>query len=454
MSRRMGTSVAQGPCASIATQRPWRDWSVVLVYSAATGLLVVGFTMLSDAASDVFRSLEHLDGVWRWSTLIWTPTLTVALLAWTRRYAPGAMGSGVPQVMLALDERTSASQRARLVSLRLSLHKIGLVAGGLLAGLSIGREGPAVQVGAGAMLHARRWLSPRAGLDAHSLMVAGAAAGIAAAFNTPLGGIAFALEQLSHRRNLSHSALMLVAILSSAGLAIAILGDFPYFGELRAQRLTVSHAFPGLLVIVITGLSGGLFARLLVASTRGMPDRFSRWRAEHPLRFAAGCSLAVALIGIATHGATTGTGYVQTRALLEGGNEVTPTYSLLKFCATWLSTWVGVPAGVFAPSLAIGAGIGRDVANICDISGDAAVPLIALGMVSFLAATTQGPITAFIIVMEMVGGHAMVLSLMAAALLSSGVARRLTRPLYSELAAHLEPSAVPGDPSGEDRARR
>ena len=92
------------------------------------------------------------------------------------------------------------AQSAWLVSLRVSLHKIGLVSGGLLAGLSIGREGPTVQVGAGVMVGARRWLSPQSGIDAHDLMVAGAAAGIAAAFNTPLGGIVFALEQLTRRR--------------------------------------------------------------------------------------------------------------------------------------------------------------------------------------------------------------------------------------------------------------
>ena len=99
--------------------------------------------------------------------------------------------------------------------------------------------------------------------------------------------------------------------------------------------------------------------------------------------------------------------------------------------------------GVFAPSLTIGAGIGRDVAVLAGVGSDAAIPLIALGMVGFLAATTQGPITAFIIVMEMVSGHAMVLSLMACALLASGVARLITRPMYLELAALLLPASAP-----------
>ena len=86
-------------------------------------------------------------------------------------------------------------------------------------------------------------------------------------------------------------------------------------------------------------------------------------------------------------------------------------------------------------------GIGRDVALFMGLSSEAAIPLIAMGMAGFLAATTGGPITAFIIVMEMVSGQSMVLSLMACALLSSALARLVTRPMYQELAAMLP---VPG----------
>ena len=101
---------------------------------------------------------------------------------------------------------------------------------------------------------------------------------------------------------------------------------------------------------------------------------------------------------------------------------------------------------MFAPSLAIGAGIGNDVALLTGLGPEAAIPVIALGMVGFLAATTQGPLTAFIIVMEMVAGHAMVLSLMATALLASGVARWMTPPMYLELAALLAPRSSPPPP--------
>ncbi len=423
--------------AELQAGRQWIDRGVVLGFAALTGLLVVGFTLLAEAASHGFRQVELWGPYGRFLPLTWTPALTVALLWWTRRHVPGALGSGIPQVVRALENDLSSPQRDGLVSLRTSLHKVGLVCGGLFAGLSIGREGPTVQVGAGVMVHAQRWLSPRSGIDAHDLMVAGAAAGIAAAFNTPLGGIVFALEQLSRRRSVTHSSLVIASIVLAGLVAVAVFGNETYFGRLRVQQLDGSLMLPGLLVALVAGLSGGLFARLVVVSMRGLPDRFSRWRAAHPLRFAAGCGLAVAIIGLTTGGATAGAGYLTTRGLLEAQAEVPGVYTLLKFCATWLSAWSGVPAGVFAPSLAIGAGIGHDVALLSGVGREAAIPLIALGMAGFLAATTGGPITAFIIVMEMVSGQAMVLSLMACALLSSGVARLVTRPMYQELASLL-----------------
>ena len=431
--------------------RQWLDRAVVLAYAVLTGLVVVGFTLLAEAASSGFVNVTRLGAIGAWLPLAWTPLLTVVVLWWTQRFAPGAQGSGIPQVVAVLDENGSSFERSGLVSLRLSLHKIALVSGGLLAGLSIGREGPTVQVGAGVMVHARRWLSPGAGIDAHDLIVAGAAAGIAAAFNTPLGGVVFALEQLSRRRSLSHSGLVIVSIVLAGLVAVSVFGNLTYFGELRVQRLDWSLFFPGLLVALFTGLAGGLFSRLIVVSTRGMPDRFSRWRSRFPLRFAAACGLTVAVIGIVSNGATVGAGYAPTRALLEGHGEFPAIYSVLKFCATWLSAWSGVPAGVFAPSLAIGAGIGNDVAMLTGLGPEAAIPVIAFGMVGFLAATTQGPLTAFIIVMEMVAGHAMVLSLMATALLASAVARWLTEPMYLELAALLAPPEPPSPSEASPR---
>lgn len=449
MHKRLAEALARA-AARVGDGRPWLDRALVMGFAALTGAVVVAFTLLAEAASHAHEALRHATPWAPWLTLLWTPLLTAGLLAWTRRFAPGAFGSGIPQVVRALDDDLPPAQRRWLVSPLGALQKIGLVSGGLLAGLSIGREGPTVQVGAGVMVGAERWLSPRSGIDAHDLMVAGAAAGIAAAFNTPLGGVIFALEQLSRKRGLNTNALVIAAIVLAGLVAVSVFGNQTYFGRLRVQQLDWSLLLPGLGVAVASGLAGGLFARLLVTTASALPGRLAAWRAAHPLRFAAGCGLLVAAIGLATGGATSGAGYAPTRALLEGQADLPGLYTLLKLCATWISAASGVPAGVFAPSLAIGAGIGHDVALLWGLAGEAAIPLIALGMAGFLAASTQGPITAFIIVMEMVSGHTMVLSLMACALLASGVARLVSPPLYPSLAALLFPPA----PAGGDAAAR
>jgi H+/Cl- antiporter ClcA len=422
----------------------WRDRTVVLLFAALTGVLVVGFTFLAEAAIHAYRWLFPA-GEWiSWAALLWTPAFTVGIVWWTRRFVSGAAGSGIPQVVRALDDDLGQGPRERLISLRVALHKVGLVSAGLLGGLSIGREGPTVQVGAGVMVHAQRFLSAGSRIDGHDLMVAGAAAGIAAAFNTPLGGIVFALEQLSRRRGIQHSTLVIASIVMAGLISVSVFGNETYFGRLRVQDVSLSLLGPGLAIALATGLLGGLFSRLMVVSTAGLPDRFSHWRRVHPLRFAAGCGLAVAIIGLVTDGLTAGAGAATTRALLEGESEGLPIiYTTLKFCATWISAWSGVPAGVFAPSLSIGAGIGSDVAFATGHVGEASIPLIALGMVGFLAATTSGPITAFIIVMEMVSGHSMVLSLMACAFISAGISRLIAKPMYTELAALLPVASEP-----------
>jgi H+/Cl- antiporter ClcA len=192
--------------------------------------------------------------------------------------------------------------------------------------------------------------------------------------------------------------------------------------------------WPALLVVVGSGLLGGFFSRLLHASLVGSRDRVSLWRAQHPVAFAGACGLAIAVVGLVSNGSTFGAGYTSTRHLLEGQADMPLLYVTLRIVATWLAMWSGVPGGLFAPSLAIGAGIGADVSLL--MGWGATTPaLIALGMCGFLAAVTQAPMTAFIIVMEMVDGHAMVLSLMATALTASLIARWLARPLYPALAA-------------------
>jgi H+/Cl- antiporter ClcA len=429
----------------------WRLWlarAVVVAAAVLAGLTVVGFTWLAEAASARFAALRAC--AW-WAPLLVTPACAAAVVWCTRRFAPGAAGSGIPQVMATLEKEVGEQERGLFVSLRLSVAKILLTSSGLLGGLSLGREGPSVQIAAGIMLQARRFMRPgNAGgalpVGVHGLLVAGGAAGIAAAFNTPLGGVMFAIEELARSPERRSSGLIIAAIVLAGLVAVSAHGNGTYFGVIHAPAPGMALLLPGLLLAVLAGIAGGLFSRLLIASLSGQsPDPFSRLRARRPVLFAAGCGMAVAAIGLASGGATFGSGYGATRVMVEGTGAMPVAYALFKFLATWLTTWAGVPAGIFAPSLAIGAAIGNDVALV--LYGAQMPALIALGMVGFLAAATQAPLTAFIIVMEMVDGHAMVLSLMACALVSFVVARAISPPLYPTLAS-FQLQRLPPRPGG------
>ncbi len=416
--------------------RQWLDRVVVIAYAVLAGLAIVCFTLLADAAFGYYQSLRS--AAW-WAPLLWTPLLTAGVVWTIRRWAPGTAGSGVPQLLTALAPETPVQARSRFISLKLSMAKILAVSGGLLAGLSIGRQGPSVQVAAGVMLHARRWLSPRSDISDRELMVAGGAAGIAAAFNTPLGGIVFAIEELSRRLQERSSGLMLAAIVVAGLVAVSAFGNLSYFGRVRAEAVSWwSLLAPGAVVALACGLLGGLLSRLMLASFTGLPDRFCAYRRKRPVTFAALCGLAVAVIAVVSDGAAVGVGHQHTHHLLEQAaagaaaeNHQPLVFTGLKFVASWLSAWTGIPGGIFGPSLSIGAGVGADVAWLLD--SPHGVALIALGMCGFLAAVTQTPITAMIIVMEMTDGHSMVLSLMACALLASLVSRMISRPLYSTM---------------------
>ena len=427
--------------AELSSWRLWIDRAVVLGYAVAAGLFVVGFTIAAEFAFGLFERLHHAAP---WAVLLWTPALTAGIVWITRRWFPGAAGSGIPQIKAALDPALPPERLGGFASLATAVAKIGLGVAGFAAGLSIGREGPSVQVAAGVMQHARRWLSPRSTLSLRALLVAGGAAGIAAAFNAPLAGVVFAIEELSGRMEARASGVIITAIVLAGLVAVSAFGNLSYFGVIRVPALGWELLGPGLLVALASGVAGGLFARLMIASLTGSPQRLNRWRARWPVRFAAAGGLLIAVIGLATGGVTFGAGSEAVKRMLAGHDALTPLFTLLKFIATWLTAWCGVPGGIFAPSLSIGAGIGEGIAQL---AGPALGPaLIAMGMAAFLAAVTQAPLTAFIIVMEMVDGHAMVLSLMASAMFASLVSRMISRPLYETLAEHMVATATTARP--------
>ena len=413
----------------LATADAWRDRLVVWAAAATAGLAVVAFTSLAVLADQLFQMLYQQAA---WSLLLITPLSGVGILALTRRVAPMAAGSGIPQVMVAMTPGLPASLVSRFVSLKIVVTKMFLGCAALAAGFSLGREGPSVQISASVMHAFRGLLSPRSRISPADLLLAGGAAGIAAAFNAPLAGIMFAIEELSRRFEARTSGLIISAIVLAGVIAVSVLGNFTYFGRFSAAAIAPGVLGPVLICMVLAGTLGGLFSRvLLMASTP--TRRFSplRWRATHPYLFAAACGLIVAGIGLASSGTLFGSGYAYTRHLIEGTDSSPIIETAGKFLSTVASYWSGIPGGIFAPALAIGAGIGQDVSHYFPAAHQT---LIAIGMVAFLAAATQAPLTAFIIVMEMTDGHQMVLLLMASAFVANLLAKLVSKPLYKTLA--------------------
>lgn len=357
--------------------------------------------------------------------------LGLGTVAWvTRRYFGGSQGSGIPQTIAALDNKQIRDQ---VFSLRIAFGKIMLTLIGLCCGASIGREGPMVQVGA-TIMHSLGRLVRFSRLQAEKgLVLAGGAAGIAAAFNAPLAGIVFAIEELSRSHVHRTNGTILTGVILAGITSMGVLGDYPFFGHNSASLQLDQAWIPVLLCGVSGGLLGGLFARVLIAMSRGLPGHVGTFARERPVAFAASCGFVLALLGLISGGTTFGTGYAEARHIIEGSQELPLHYGIFKFLATIVSYTSGIPGGVFSPSLAVGAGFGLNLAEFIPSVPVGAV--ILLSMVGYFAGVVQAPITTFLIVMEMTDNHEMVLPLMATALIATAVSRMICpHPLYSSLA--------------------
>jgi H+/Cl- antiporter ClcA len=400
--------------------------------AVGVGLAATAFALSSDYAHALFRRVVAVSP---WLPLLVTPLTLAGVAALTQRYFRGAEGSGIPQTIAAL-RMPEGGNRDAVLSLRLAAAKMLLTCVGLAGGASVGREGPTVQVGA-ALLYNLRWLVrfPRHLME-RGLIVAGGGAGVAAAFNTPLAGVVFAIEEMARSFEERSSGTLITAVIIAGLAAVYVQGNYTYFGATSATLAGVSGWSGVLLCGLAGGLLGGGFSRLLLAfSTHGLPGRAGTFMRAHPVGFAAACGLALALIGLASGGAVYGSGYAEARRLIEGAGGVSAGYGVWKMLATLVSFISGIPGGLFAPSLSAGAGIGQFVAGLLDQSDAGA--LIVIGMAAYFAGVVQAPITAFVIVMEMTDNHAMVVPLMLATLLATAVSRVVCpRPLYKALATN------------------
>ena len=415
--------------AKLADFDAWWGRLVVWTAAATAGFLVVLFAWATEYAIALFFSLQK--SYW-WLPLILTPGAGMLIVWLTNRWFAGASGSGIPQTIAAIQEEGKDGSSSPLISLKLAFAKIVLGVGALAAGFSAGREGPSVQVGASVMHAFRRFLPPGFSVQPKHLILAGGAAGISAAFNTPLAGVVFAIEELGRRFEQKTNGVVIAAIVLSGLVSISLQGNYTYFGSLAVGSIDRKIIVPVIVCGLVCGVLGGIFSRTLIESSRTLKGRIGDFRRFHPLWWAGFCGLMVALLGAVSGGAAHGSGYMYTRELLDGSISETWQYAPVKYLATIFTYLSGVPGGIFAPSLSIGAGIGNDLLPLFEHHSGIAIG--ALCMAGFLAAVTQAPITSFIIVMEMIDGHEMVISLMAVALIAAIVSRLFSPPLYSTLA--------------------
>lgn len=405
----------------------------------AVGVAAVTFAKFADEMTARFQEImthQHL------AALVMAPAGFALANYLARRVFPNSQGSGIPQV-IAARALTDEAARHRLVSLRLAIGKMLLTGLGLLCGASIGREGPTVQVGASVM-YAVGHISKR---HQRGLVLAGAAAGVAAAFNAPLAGIVFAIEEMSQAYEAKTSGLVIATVICGGLVSLAWLGDYAYFGMsgLNLHGASVWLAVP--LCGAVGGLLGGLFSRLLVEAGDTERLNFGRfkpgnWIKRHPAAYAAVCGLAVALCGLVSADQIYGTGYTSVLHLLSGQNPPPASFGILKFLATLISAISGIPGGIFSPSLAVGAGIGRNLFDLVAIAPMQA--MVVLGMVGYFAGVVQAPITAFVIVTEMTGDHALLVPVMLTAMIGHSASRLVCKEgVYHALSRRFMPQSTP-----------
>ena len=409
--------------------RLWMRRVTLWLGAILVGLAAIAFAKSAEYANSLHQRLVDASPL---LPFIVGP-LGLASVVWlTRRFFAGSQGSGIPQTIAVLGME-NVKDKDSYLSLRTAIGKFGLTVLGLLSGASVGREGPTVQIGASIMHVLGKFTRFSRVEMQRGLILAGGAAGVSAAFNTPLAGIVFAIEEMSRNFESKTSGTVLTAVIVSGIVSLWWLGDYTYFGSTSAVLYGSTAWVPVLLCGIICGLLGGLFSQLLIVVSKGLPGKIGRFAKSRPVLFAACCGFLLALLGVASGGVTYGTGYHEARAILEGTANVPETFGLLKLLATLISYVSGIPGGVFAPSLSVGAGLGHNLAALMPYAPIGAV--VVLGMVAYFAGVVQAPVTAFVIVMEMTDNHDMIVPLMAASLLAAGTSKIVCRkPLYRALA--------------------
>ena len=400
--------------------------ALIITVAVIGGCAAAGFARLCDDAMRLHAQLFQRTG---WACLVLLPLGFAAVAALTQRFAREAAGSGIPQVIAAAEQRWRGRWGGQRVTLRTAAWKVVLSAAVLACGGSIGREGPTVQVVAGILRSLTRGL--RGGPGRRALIIAGGAAGVAAAFNTPIAGVVFGVEELAKSFDRRTNTTTILVVVTAGFTSYALQGDYAYFGALSANMLdTAWLAAP--LIGLAGGVCGGLFSRLLSMVAGPAANGVARWRRGHPVAFACGCGLAAAAAALASGGMTFGAGYSEATYLLQGHTTQGLPFAIWKFVASLAAAVSGAPGGIFAPSLATGAGIGAAFVPLG--LGVGARDAVVLGMAGYLSGVVQAPLTSAVILMEMTRDPALVGPLMLTALLARWASSLIMpEPIYHVL---------------------
>ncbi|GII99004.1 CIC family chloride channel protein [Sediminihabitans luteus] len=431
--------------------------ALTVAVGALTGLGAVGFRWLIEHATLVFSGFADYSAVgvgqhpanpnlpWLGPWFVVLAPVVGGLVYGPIVYlgAREARGHGVPEVMLAV-ARHGGRIRARVAAVKALASAICIGSGG-----SVGREGPIVQIGAA--LGSSVGQATRMPLDRmRTLVAAGAAAGIAATFNAPIAGVLFALELiLRDFRARSFGFVVLSSVVASV-VGRAILGDDPF---LALPAFTIDSAWTYLLFALLGLVAGAVgigFTRILYA-VEDLCDRV--WRGPEWLRPAAGGVLLGLVLLVLPQ--MYGVGYPVLETGVNGGYVVGFLLLLLvgKVVATSLTLGIGGSGGVFAPSLFIGGMLGAAFGQVAHALVPALAPspgaFAIVGMGAVFAGTARAPLTAVIMLFELTGEYTIILPLMLAIVLATGVSRALSDDTVYSLKLRRRGIVLDGHPADQ-----
>lgn len=360
----------------------------------------------------------------------------------TDRYFIGADRGGIPQSKYALTTKRHAIC-VRILSLRTVLGKFLLTTGSFFCGASMGLEGPMIFMSTALTYSLSKLKLPVFKEEAiqRLLIVTGGAIGISVAFNTPLSGIAFVIEEHHRPFNTRLARILIPPIIMSMIICDFFIKRTQYFAA-STSAFQASDWVVVPFIGIIAGLLGGLFCKILFRCMQFCSNFKKRGKR---VLLAAACGLCIAVLGYFSNGNTYGAGFFETDHLIMGQGYLSVSFCFLKTLATLFSYISGIPGGLLSPSLSIGAGLGNQM-SLLFLHTDHNIVII-LTMLAYFTGVLQHPITCLLIVLEMTGRSDLVVPMMTVAWLAKFASSIIFRePLYhalSKLCQHRYRDSIP-----------